>query len=89
MTALEIILIILMVLFLGAVIAWQVVKRVRKAKGKSTKSSCGCGCDCGGCAVKNCPSKSAQKYYGDDEAMPEVNVQSDVTCDFSDLIAKK
>lgn len=80
----EIILIILIVLFLVGILAWQIVKRVRKKKGKAVKSSCGC---CDGCAAKGgCPSaKKAPK----DDTMPEVSVKSEVTCDFSDLTDNK
>ena len=84
----EIVLIILIVLFLGGILAWQIVKRVRAHKGKSTKTSCGCG-DCSACsACSGCNNKQQEKYYGNDtdDVMPEINVQSEVTCDFSDLI---
>lgn len=82
MKPLEIILIILIILFLGAVLAWQIVKRVRKKQGKATKSFSGsCGC-CDGCAAKGgCPAAKS-KSSGE---MPRIEVKSDVTCDFSDL----
>lgn len=85
MTALEIILIILIILFVGGIAGWKIYSHIRKKRGDAKGGGC---CDCAGCAhSKNCPSAN-QSYYGDadDDAMPEVNVQSDVTCDFSDLI---
>ncbi len=82
MTPFEIVLIISIVLFLGGIIAWQVVKRVRKKQGKAVKSPCGC---CDGCAAKGgCP--AAKKST--DDAIPEATVKSEVSCDFSDLIEK-
>ncbi|MBD5130998.1 MAG: FeoB-associated Cys-rich membrane protein [Clostridiales bacterium] len=92
MTALEIVLIILIILFVGGIVGWKVFKAVRNKKAAKTGgSTSSCGCGCAGCAASgSCPSASAakDKYYGDDpdDAMPEINVQSEVTCDFTDLL---
>ncbi len=83
MRPLEIILIILIILFLGAVIAWQIVKRVRKKQGKTTKSFSGsCGC-CDGCAAKG--GCSAAKKADTSTDLPKLEIKSEVSCDFSDL----
>lgn len=80
MTALEIILIILITLFVGGVIAWRVYARVR-AKKKGTASGCGCA------SCSNCPSGGACSHGGgaDNEKMPEFHAVSEVTCDLSDV----
>lgn len=87
MTALEIILIILIILFVGGIVTWRVLARLRKKKSEGG-SSCGCGCS--GCAAASaCHAARATKpVEPDDNAMPEVEVQSTVKCDFSDIVAK-
>lgn len=92
MRPLEIILILLIVLFFCAVVGWQVYKRIRAKKtGKPVSSCCG---DCGGC--KGCasakPDESESRAADDDDAMPEIVVRSNVTCDLTDVaksLAKK
>lgn len=91
MTALEIILIILIVLFVGGIVAWRVSARLRARKGKSAPScGCGSGCvgsvGCSGCAAK-CPSTPTESA-ADNDGMPPIAVRSTVTCDFSDITAK-
>ena len=86
MTPLEIILIILIILFVGGIIAWRVTARVLAKKGKAKSSGCGCGCS--GCAAAaSCPSARAAAANDDDD-MPEISVQSEIGCDFSDIVAK-
>ncbi len=89
MTALEIVLIIAIILFLGGIVAWRVLVHVRKRKSGCASGGCG---SCGGCAAAgSCPAAKAAKAAkaereGDDE-MHE-SVQTTVTCDFSDIVAK-
>ena len=89
MTALEIVLIIAIILFLGGIVAWRVLVHVRKRKSGGASGGCG---SCGGCAAAgSCPAAKAAKAAkaereGDDE-MHE-SVQTTVTCDFSDIVAK-
>lgn len=89
MTALEIVLIIAIILFLGGIVAWRVLVHVRKRKSGGASGGCG---SCGGCAAAGaCPAAKAAKAAktereGDDE-MRE-SVQTTVTCDFSDIMAK-
>lgn len=86
----EIILIILIILFLGGMVAWKIVKHIRNKGGKTTTPSCGCS-DCSGCAASgSCPSKGKDKYCSDDpdDDMPKICVRSEVACDFSDVVAK-
>lgn len=87
MTALEIVLIILIILFVGAIVTWRVLAHLRKKKGEGG-SSCGCGCS--GCAsASTCQAaRAAKAAEHNDDDMPEVTVQSNVTCDFSDIVAK-
>lgn len=83
--AVEIPVIIFIVLLVGGVIAWQAVKRVRaKKRGGGGKSS-SCGCGCSGCAMAG-TCQSATNKKSDDDGMPDIPVQSTVTCDFSDLV---
>ncbi len=87
---LEILLIILIILFVGGYVAWRVVKAVRSKRGKSTRSACGGGCSC--CAASgSCPHANGAAAQSDDDVMPAIEVQSEVSCDFSDLVedAKK
>ena len=80
--AVEIPVIIFIILLVGGVVAWRIVKKVRSKKRDGGPSSCGCGCG-------NCPMSGScytADNKSDDDVMPEVNVQSDVTCDFSDLV---
>lgn len=81
--AVEIPVIIFIILLVGGVVAWRVVKKVRAKKRDGGQSSCGCGC--GGCPMSG-SCHTANKKSDADDAMPKVNVQSDVTCDFSDLV---
>ena len=48
MTALEIVLIIAIILFLGGIVAWRVLAHVRKRKSGGVSGGCG---SCGGCAA--------------------------------------
>ena len=86
--ALEVCMIVLIVALVGGVVAWQIVKRVRAKK--SGDSSCGCGCS--ECAARGgCPSAKAKTPAANDpdDGMPEIAVQSEVKCDFSDINVKK
>ena len=92
MTALEIVLIIAIILFLGGIVAWRVLVHVRKRKSGGASGGCGSCGSCGGCAAAgSCPAAKAAKAAkagreGDGE-MHE-SVQTTVTCDFSDIVAK-
>ncbi len=82
--AVEIPAIILIIALVGGVIGWRIFKKVRAKKSGGNGGACGCGCN--GCAASgSCPSAN-RKPTVDDDVMPEINVQSNVTCDFSDLI---
>ena len=89
MSALEIGLVFAIILFLGGIVAWRVLVHVRKRKSGGVSGGCG---SCGGCAAAgSCPAAKAAKAAkaereGDDE-MRE-SVQTTVTCDFSDIVAK-
>lgn len=83
MTAFEIILIILIILFVGGIISWRICARVHKKNGKSTTS---CGCGCSGCAASECCPSARGKERADDGI--EIVVQSNVSCDFSDIVAQ-
>lgn len=88
MTALEIILIIAIILFLGGIVAWRVLARVRKRKSGGASGGCG---SCGGCAAAgSCPAAKAAKAAKAEREGDEMHesVQTTVTCDFSDIVAK-
>lgn len=79
----EIVLIILIILFVGGIAAWSIVKRVSRKNGKGGGSPCGC--DCGACSAE-CACKSAPRK--DDDGMPEIAVRSNVTCSLDDIAEK-
>ena len=87
MTALEIVLIIAIILFLGGIVAWRVLVHVRKRKSGGASGGCG---SCGGCAAAgSCPAaKAAKAAKAEREGDDEMRVQTTVTCDFSDIVAK-
>ncbi len=88
MTALEIILIIAIILFLGGIVAWRVLAHVRKRKSGGATGGCG---SCGGCAAAgSCPAAKAAKAAKAEREGDEMreSVQTTVTCDFSDIVAK-
>lgn len=90
MTALEIILIILIILFVGGIVGrsvWRTVKNKKAAAG-GKNSGVGCGCGCSGCAKSGtCPAAQSDRAAIDaDEQMPDVTVLSEVTCDFDDIV---
>ena len=89
MTALEIVLIIAIILFLGGIVAWRVLVHVRKRKNGGASGGCG---SCGGCAAAgSCPAaKAAKAAKAEREGDGEMHesVQTTVTCDFSDIVAK-
>lgn len=89
MTALEIVLIIAIILFLGGIVAWRVLAHVRKRKSGGVSGGCG---SCGGCAAAgSCPAaKAAKAAKAEREGDGEMHesVQTTVTCDFSDIVAK-
>lgn len=80
MTALEIILIILIILFVGGVIAWRVYARVRGKK-KGAAPDCGCA------SCSNCRSGGACSRASDpnENLVNDVRAVSDVSCDLSDV----
>ena len=82
--AVELPCILLIVLLVGGVITWRTVKKIRAKKSGDSGSACGSGCSA--CSASGSCPHAKRKSADDDEAMPEINVQSNVTCDFSDLV---
>lgn len=78
--AVEIPVIIFIVLFVGGLIAWRIVKAVRA---KKNGGACG---GCSACSARGSCPHAKRKPTTDDGAMPEATVLSEATCDFSDLI---
>ncbi len=82
MRPLEIVLIICIILFVGGIAAWNIVKRVRGKKGGGGGSPCGC--DCGACSA-DCGRKPAPQ---NDDGMPEIAVRSLVACELDGIADK-
>ncbi len=80
MTALEIILIILIILFVGGVIAWRVYARVRGKK-KGAAPDCGCS-SCSNCASGGACSRASDP---NENFMKDIHEVSEVSCDLSDV----
>lgn len=86
MNAFEIVTLIVVILLLGAFATWKVISRRRK-KESGVKGG-GCGCGCSGCAASgSCPGAAVgRKDRDEDDTMPEIPVQSSVTCSFDDIV---
>lgn len=81
--ALEVCTAIFIIALVGGVVAWRIVRRVKRKK-----SGEGCPSCCEACSSRGSCAQAKKRDTASDD-MPEIAVQSDIGCDFSDLSGDK